>query len=87
LQVLIAEPIRNGHIFVIPAILSGLLSTDRQNCATARIEGMEPTVRSAGMLNSRFPHITVPRARDAAGMRKRKPWAKIAPQLKAPGNK
>jgi hypothetical protein len=38
--VFITGPIRNGHAFVIPAIVSDFLSTDQQNRASARIEGI-----------------------------------------------
>ncbi len=56
----IIKSIRNGYVFVIPTIVSGLLPTDRQNSASAWIEGIEHTVRSASVLNAQFTHVAMP---------------------------
>ena len=46
----VIKPIGNGHIFLVPTIISGLVSADVQDRAAATIKGMEHTIRTAGVL-------------------------------------
>lgn len=55
----VIKSVRFGRVFLVPAIISGLLSADQQDGASTRIERIEHTIGSAGMLNPEFAHVAV----------------------------
>ena len=84
---LVIEPVCNGNVFFVPAVLPGLFSADEQDRASAMIEGIEHAIRPSSVLNAQLAHVAVLRACDAAGMGKRKTGAEIGQKLHAGANR
>ncbi len=62
----VVKSIRNRHIFFIPAILAGFITTNQKNCAATRIKSIEYTIWPATVLNSQLTHIAMTRGRYVA---------------------
>jgi hypothetical protein len=52
-------------VFVVPAIVSGLVAAQQQDRSSPRVEGIQDAMGSSFVLNSQFTHVAVPRRRDA----------------------
>src|ERR1039457_3849203 len=61
--------VRNRDKSVIPSIVSRLVPADRQNRGSPRIECVEYTIRTPGMLDSQLPHVIVLGGFDAGTVR------------------
>jgi hypothetical protein len=58
-EMLVIEPVRNWNEFLVPAIVARFVAPDEQDRASPWIEGLEDSVRAAGMLDARFLHMRV----------------------------
>ena len=69
-QVLVVDSVRHRNHAFVETIVPGLAASDQENGGPSRIEGIEDSVRVAAVLNSKLPHIAVPRTIDVGGVRK-----------------
>src|SRR5438552_2454307 len=60
LKVLVVEIIGHGYVFLVPAIVPGLVATEQQDRGAPRVEGIQHPVRISAMLHSQFAHMTMP---------------------------
>jgi hypothetical protein len=60
---------------VIPSVVSGLVAANQQDRGSPRIECVQYTKRSPGMLDTQFPHVIVSGRLDAGTVRVLEPHA------------
>jgi len=77
---LVVESVRDRNEFFIPAIVARLVTTNQQDGASARIERKEHAIVPAGMLNSKFLHVRVPRRMNQISVWPRKAWSEFLQQ-------
>jgi len=68
----VIESICNRNKFFIPTIISGLVATDQQNRATARVKSKEHPIGPSRMLYPKFFHVRMTRRVNEICMRTRK---------------
>src|SRR5260370_16500617 len=54
---LVIQPVGNRHERFVPAVVTGLASTDQQDRHPARIEGVQDSERLAVALHDQFTHV------------------------------
>jgi hypothetical protein len=57
----IVDCVRERYILLIPTAVPGFIPTDEQKGRSARIEGVEDTVRASFVLNPQLTHMGVTR--------------------------
>src|SRR5882724_3763697 len=65
---LVVQSIRYRNKFVIPAIISGLVTPDQQDRTAPRVEGKEHSIGPSRMLHTKFFHIRMARRVDEVSM-------------------
>src|SRR5580692_10844070 len=82
-QMLGVDLVGTWHKLLIPAIVSGLIAANQQNCHTARIEGEKRAVRPSAMLSSQLLHVRILRGGNQVSMRSSQTRAAFAEEVYA----
>src|SRR2546426_5285263 len=69
LKVLVVEIIGHGYVFLVPAIVPGLVTTEQQDRGAPWVEGIKHPVRISPMLDPQLAHMTVPGGFDSRRIR------------------
>ena len=64
LQMLLVQPIRQGDIDVVPAVIPRLVAPDQQDGDPPGIKGIEHPVRMARVLDHELSHVRIGRPAD-----------------------
>ena len=67
-QMLVVNVICPRNVFLVPSVVSCLVSAAQQNCCAARIERINNAVRASFMLNPEFAHTLVARCLNPGGV-------------------
>ena len=67
----VIESICDRNMLVVPAIISSLGASKKENGDSPGVEGVENPVRPATVLNPELPHVSMPGSGDLARLGKR----------------
>jgi hypothetical protein len=70
-KVLVVEPVRERNEFVIPAVLTRIVTADEQHRSATRIKRVHDPERATTMLDAKLAEASMPRALDPRAMWKR----------------
>jgi hypothetical protein len=77
---LVVKRIRHRNKDMIPTIISSLIATEQQDCASVRVKSKEHPIRFTRMLYPKLFHVRMTRRVNKIGMRTRKTGANLLKQ-------